>query len=197
MKAYKICIMVVVFLGLTGCATYSGDRSAMYRQAEALYRSDQCNQALPLLVRLSEELESDTRVQFWLGNCLSDMGDPAGARRAWRRALMADPLYEGAWHNLVYMEIQEAAVLLVEMREHVGGDNQLADNLDALIGGILSEIEKYRVAQMGGVATTKPNLPQRQPAVVEQKASDRKAERKTTSLEVARTEKAAEVAQPF
>ena len=150
-------VLVGLLLVLGGCASNPAEHGAMYKKAHALYQADQCDQAIPLLAQLSKQRPGDRLVQFWLGNCLSDMGDPAGARRAWRQALMADPGYEAAWHNLVYVEIQEAAVLLVEMREHVGSDSELAGSLDRLIDGILGEIERYRVAQ-SGMASSEPHV---------------------------------------
>lgn len=146
-KLQLACMTIVI----SACAstpqvdlTDSSEVLAAMRRADRAYVAGNCEQALPLYLRLSRKMPEDSHLWFRMGNCYSLMGSHSAAQNAWDKAVANEPDHHGAWNNLVMGQINQAAETLIEMRAASPGNAELADRLDGLISELLDVVSRHR-----------------------------------------------------
>jgi len=105
---------------------------AMDQQAQGFYRAGDYTNALEAYQFLAEEMKTEARYWYFVGNCYARLERPSEAVQAYREALVRRPDDAKAWHNLVLVEAKLMSNTMAEMSQSVPADNPLMKKVDLI-----------------------------------------------------------------
>jgi len=105
---------------------------AMDQQAQGYYQAGDYANALEAYQFLSNEMKTEARYWYFVGNCYARLERPKEAVEAYREALVRRPDDAKAWHNLVLVEAKLLSQRMAEMSQAVPADHPLMLKVDLI-----------------------------------------------------------------
>lgn len=120
MRAVMILGMLALLAGCAANSVREGEELlALQRSAATAYAAQDYAQAAKDYRELAGQLRNDADPQYRLGNTLAKLGQVDEAMAAYHEALLRDPKHAGAWHNLIYLQLQGVGKTVAEMYLHL------------------------------------------------------------------------------
>ena len=136
-QSRKLLRLVLLVTLLSGCvATTPVDKAkhllTLDQQAQMFYQSGDYTNALAAYQTLANEMKTEARYWYFVGNCYARLERSNEAVQAYREALVRRPDDAKAWHNLVLVEAKLMSNTMAEMSQSVPADNPLMKKVDLI-----------------------------------------------------------------
>jgi tetratricopeptide (TPR) repeat protein len=110
-------------------------------EADQFYAEKQCEQAVPLYLKLAEAMPTDSKSLLRVGNCQARAGDYRAAEQTYQQALLRDPANAKLWYNLSYVQARVLANTVSQMYENVPANSPDAERVRALTVDVLAPFD--------------------------------------------------------
>lgn len=128
----KLLFPMFLFILITGCqnlplreSVSKENQVELEQQADLAYSQKDFDAALPLYQQLTESDPSNALKWFRLGNIYAQKNQPTKAINTYRQAVINNPRFAIAWHNMGVLQLRMTADTWTNMANSIGAEDPL------------------------------------------------------------------------